>query len=183
MTIGTSLTLNVKPFEQGLDARLGLDVLIPERLGVAGEELLDAHCVCGGRRPVYAYVGCLHPKLGRIGFIVAHAWFRRDPHGVSRCDSGGLAGCKGGFAHLKPAEAHVALLKLSHSAKNPWVRYLLKEVRHAFGALREYLRGDPRRSAPSLRLRPIGASPTLGGTACRLNARWNICSAQPLDSA
>jgi hypothetical protein len=97
------------------------------------------------RRPVYAYVGCLHPKLGRIGFIVSQSWFLRDPHGVSRCDSGGLAGCVEGFGYLKPDEARAALLELSHSASHPWVRYLMKEVRDAFGELREYLRGRPPR--------------------------------------
>jgi hypothetical protein len=90
---------------------------------------------------VYAFVGCLHPALGRIGFIVSHDWFGRDPHGVSRCDSGGLLCGQGGFAHLTPDEARKALRVLSHPPSHPWVRDLLSEVREAFGQFRDYLRG------------------------------------------
>jgi hypothetical protein len=36
----------------------------------------------------------------------------------------------------------------------------------------------PRSSAvaPSLRLRPVGASPTVGGTVCRLSLGWSFCA-------
>src|ERR1022692_3442753 len=37
---------------------------------------------------------------------------------------------------------------------------------------------DPRRSAPSLRLRPVGAIPTGDGTAGRLSLGWSFCAPQ-----
>jgi hypothetical protein len=95
------------------------------------------------KRPVYAYVGCLHPDMGRIGIIMGYEWFVREPHGVSRCDTGGLAGCRGGFRHLSPAEAAAAVSSLSYSPPHPgWRQFLAKEVRTSFGVWKSYLRGD-----------------------------------------
>jgi hypothetical protein len=95
------------------------------------------------KRPVYAYVGCLHPKLGRIGFIVAQEWFNREPHGVTRCDTGGLAGRVEGFRYLDENEARIALAELSHAPTHPWKKDLIIEVRGAFGEFRRYLSGHP----------------------------------------
>lgn len=95
------------------------------------------------KRPVYSYVGCLHPELGRIGLIVAPEWFRREPHGVSRCDTGGLAGRIGGFRYLDEVEARNAVTDLSHRPCRPWRSDLLTEVAAAFVDFRGYLRGQP----------------------------------------
>lgn len=101
-------------------------------------------------RPVYAYVGCLHPALGRIGLVVSQDWFLRDPHGVTRCDTGGLAGRMGGFHHLDEAEATEALTQLTHAPTYAWQEGLATEVEGAFGAFRKYLSGDaPRASSLS----------------------------------
>jgi hypothetical protein len=98
--------------------------------------------IARNKRPVYVYVGCLHPKLGSIGFIVSRAWFGREPHGVTRCDSGGLVSGRWGFRHLEPAEAVAALLGLSHAPDIPWEEHLLFEVGDAFGEFRKYLSGE-----------------------------------------
>ncbi len=93
------------------------------------------------RRPVYAYIGCLHPALGRVGLIIERQWFDRDPHGVTRCDSGGLAGRMGSFAILADSEAADGLVGLSFTARGPWERALKSEIRQAFGTWRAYVEG------------------------------------------
>jgi len=98
------------------------------------------------RRPVYAYAAFLHPDLGRIGLIVGSEWFTRDPHGVSRCDSGGLAGCVGGFGHLTEDQAARALEDLTHVSPHRWEDAWVTEVKDAFGGFRGYIAGAaPRR--------------------------------------
>ena len=97
------------------------------------------------KRPVYAYVGCLHPALGRIGLILRRAGFWREPHGVSRCDTGGLAGRVEGFSCLTPTEAALAVKELSYPANVPWERHLNVEVAMAYGFVSgwtRYLRGE-----------------------------------------
>jgi hypothetical protein len=76
-------------------------------------------------------------------------WFNRDPHGVSRCDTGGLAGRIGGFKYLNEKQALKAVKKLSHRPRLPWRRYLGDELRRGFADLRSYLRGE----APKLKCR------------------------------
>lgn len=97
------------------------------------------------KRPVYAFVGCLHPPLGRIGLIISDNWFRREAHGVSRCDTGGLVGCIGGFGCLTTDEAEKAVVDLSHPPDDGWEQSFSVELRNAFGFFsgwRRYLRGE-----------------------------------------
>lgn len=94
------------------------------------------------KRPVYAYVGCLHEELGSIGLVITPEWFGKDAQGVSRCDTGGLIGKKGGFAHLEDEEAEKALNTLSHHPSYNWEEELHQEVESAFGGWPDYLRGN-----------------------------------------
>ncbi len=107
------------------------------------EELLG---IDPARRPVYAYVAFLHPALGSVGLIVTRGWFARDPHGVSRCDTGGLVGRIKGFRHLTVDQAERALKELTHLPSHPWEEALATEVTGAFGAFRGYISGATPRS-------------------------------------
>jgi hypothetical protein len=82
-----------------------------------------------GARPLYAYLGDLHPELGTVGLIVERSWLR-SLTGVTRCDSGGLGGRRGGFATLSPAEAASALSALSFSPTSlpSWPDEFAREV-------------------------------------------------------
>lgn len=96
-------------------------------------------------RPVYAYAGCLHPALGRIGLVLSCDWLTRGLQGGSRCDSGGLAGRFGGFGCLPsdPAVCKATLQTLSFTHTHDWHAELHREVAAAYGAaVRSYVRGD-----------------------------------------
>jgi hypothetical protein len=67
-----------------------------------------------GDRPVYAYLGDLHPALGTVGLVIERSWLRALT-GVTRCDSGGLVGRRGAFAALTDSEAIDALHTLTFS--------------------------------------------------------------------
>ena len=54
-------------------------------------------------RPIYAFLGNLHPQLGKAGLILSRDWMERSPPQVSRCDTGGLLGRVGDFAVRKDA--------------------------------------------------------------------------------
>lgn len=96
------------------------------------------------RRPVYAYVGCLHPALGTIGLILRQGWLTREPQGVSRCDTGGLAGRLGGFGALSNEEAEQAIVSLSLPISDSWSNYLDSEIDSAHaGGWMGYLQGVP----------------------------------------
>lgn len=97
-------------------------------------------------RPVYGYVGDLHPKLGRIGLIVSERWYRRSPLGVSRCDSGGLVGLHGAFGCIAKDAARAALLRLTMKESLTWGLRFRLEVFMCHGRLGgwlSYLRGQP----------------------------------------
>jgi len=64
-------------------------------------------------RPVYCYVGCLHPGLGTVGFIFDEACCSDGLQGVSRCDSGGLAGGIGPFVFVPEEDRESSLVELS----------------------------------------------------------------------
>jgi hypothetical protein len=67
----------------------------------AGAVVLRAEAWLGADpRPVYAYVGDLHPALGQVGLVIERQWADRAIQGASRCDSGGLAGGVGGFGGI-----------------------------------------------------------------------------------
>lgn len=80
-------------------------------------------------RPIYAYVGDLNPELGTIGLIIERQWLRTLT-GVTKCDSGGLAGRYGAFAALSPTEAMTALRDLSFMGMSiaTWAKAFADEV-------------------------------------------------------
>jgi hypothetical protein len=95
-------------------------------------------------RPVYAYVGYLHPELGTIGLVLRPSWLTRAPHGVSRCDTGGLAGCLGGFSAITSEEAKQAVVSLSLPIDDSWSAHLEQEINSAHpGGWINYLQGNP----------------------------------------
>ncbi|MBN8490332.1 MAG: hypothetical protein J0M00_02730 [Burkholderiales bacterium] len=112
------------------------------------EAVSDAELALGLQvRPVYAYVGDLHPALGRIGLILSGRWYRRLPLGVSRCDTGGLVGLKGGFGCLgKKERAEEVLSRLTMRRVPHWGLLFRMELFRCHGRLRgwlNYLRGLP----------------------------------------
>lgn len=93
-------------------------------------------------RPVYAYLGDLHPGLGTVGLIVDRSWCRA-LSGVTRCDSGGLAGRLGAFAALTEDEALDAVHALSFSGPSlpAWNAAFASEVDTAYPSTRAYVDG------------------------------------------
>ena len=112
--------------------------------------------LCGGKRVIYAYSGCLHPKLGTIGLIISPDWERRALHGASRCDSGGLTGRYGAFAHVNPAEVETALISLSFAADDGWQGAFEDELTSSYSSARLMWRA----TSPGT---PVG--PTCGASA------------------
>lgn len=102
-------------------------------------------------QPLYAYVGDLHPDLGAIGLVIARGWDADGAlSGITKCDSGGLAGGLGGFAAIgDDAQRADALLALSYPSEAPlnlWPRDFAKEVEGGWHASPEdYVRGAPPR--------------------------------------
>lgn len=64
-------------------------------------------------RPIYAYIGDLHPDLGCVGLIFSRDWGRREFEGGSRCDSGGLAEGHGHFCGVIRSKRDAALCAIS----------------------------------------------------------------------
>ena len=100
--------------------------------------------VSADARPVYAYVGDLHPALGTIGLVLERSWLR-DLTGVTRCDSGGLIGRRGAFDALSSAEAISALHTLTFwaSSLGGWEPAFDAEVTASYaGEVSAYVNGD-----------------------------------------
>lgn len=107
-------------------------------------------------RPVYAFVGDLHPELGSVGLIISRRWSERATQGVTRCDSGGLACGAGGFQFIETAIRDDALRSLSTPvtfAADDWDDRFAEEVSESYpepaayvdGAIPETAHwGDPR---------------------------------------
>jgi hypothetical protein len=95
------------------------------------------------QRPVYAYLGDLHPALGTVGVVIERAWCR-SLNGVSRCDSGGLGGRRGAFAVLSRHEAAQALIDLSFRSDtlSRWEASFEKEISDSFSSHNQYVCGD-----------------------------------------
>lgn len=95
-------------------------------------------------RPVYAYVGDLHPGLGQVGLLFACRWFARCAQGICRCDTGGLAGRRGGFAALRDEEVAEALAGVTLLAAQlpEWHAHFVQEVTGSYsGGLGDYVGG------------------------------------------
>lgn len=116
---------------------LGEEQLVPraptpeaEAAVFKAEQLLNAN-----PRPVYAYVGDLHPALGCVGLVFSSDWIRRVFQGATRCDSGGLIARKGAFETLPVDEVDDLLVNLSTPAtceNDQWELSFLAEVDSSF---------------------------------------------------
>jgi hypothetical protein len=104
----------------------------------AAEAILGA-----GTRPVYCFVGCLHPGLGTVGMIFDRACCDDGLQGVSRCDSGGLAGGIGVFAYVPEDDRGNSLIEMSFMGDRlaSWPDEFDEELASSYTAPAEYARG------------------------------------------
>jgi hypothetical protein len=94
-------------------------------------------------RPLYTFSGCLHPKLGTIGLVINPQCLDRCLQGVSRCDSGGLAGRQGAFVQIPEVEVATALQLLSFAGADPsWQTAFSDELSDSYTSIRGYVAGD-----------------------------------------
>jgi hypothetical protein len=97
-------------------------------------------------RPIYGYVGDLHPDLGSVGIILSPRWAERAIQGASKCDSGGLAGGKGCFVHVPESERDAALQSVSSPGAfevADWGTHFGDEVDQSYTrGLQGYVSGD-----------------------------------------
>lgn len=105
----------------------------------AAERLLGAD-----PRPVYCFVGCLHPGLGTVGLIFHRSCCDGRLQGVSRCDSGGLAGGVGTFVYVPVADREQSLLELSYKngELDEWIDAFTYEIAASYPSPVEYARGQ-----------------------------------------
>ncbi|HSK05212.1 MAG TPA: hypothetical protein VK932_28385 [Kofleriaceae bacterium] len=129
--LGHALRGGADAVEEAVDIVRGARPLLPRapadpRAVDAAESALG---ISPEDRPVYAYVGDLHPALGTVGLVIERSWLRALT-GVTRCDSGGLVGRRGAFAVLEDPEAIGALreLTLSGPALPAWEPAFTEEV-------------------------------------------------------
>lgn len=120
-----------------LDGTASLDARVPQVPAVVAraEALLERE---PGARPVYAYLGDLHPGLGTIGLILDHEWIDQRLQGVSRCDSGGLAGGLGDFGLVEESTRHEGGRELSTETSTSlslsgWIKTFEDEIVSSYG--------------------------------------------------
>lgn len=98
--------------------------------------------LCPDVSPIYAFMGCLHPKLGTIGLIISRDCLDR-LHGGSRCDSGGLTGRYGGFRAIPADQVEAQLRALSFfSAEIEWSSRFSAEISESYLQVRQYVDGS-----------------------------------------
>ncbi len=123
------------------------DTRLEPRLPVDPTTVLGAERILGALpRPVYAFVGSLHPDLGCVGLVLSRTWASRSVQGVTRCDSGGLFAGRGAFGCLVADESAAALVALSTPAMcaaADWEPHFAEEIdsRHP-GGVAGYVAGD-----------------------------------------
>jgi hypothetical protein len=93
--------------------------------------------------PIYAYLGLLHKALGTVGLIIGPSWVSRSVVGVSRCDSGGLAGGFGGFCCIKDREASLKELCYLGENLSHWQSHFIDELAQSYStADLDYVHGE-----------------------------------------
>lgn len=107
--------------------------------------VMAAEAVLGADpRPVYCYVGCLHPGLGTVGLIYDRSCCDTGLQGISRCDSGGLAGGVGMFVWVPEADRNTSLLELSYrdGELRDWSEAFIDEIKSSYASTDDYARGE-----------------------------------------
>ncbi len=94
-------------------------------------------------RPVYCYVGCLHPGLGTVGLIFDRSCCDSGLQGISRCDSGGLAGGVGTFVYVPEADRSGSLIELSYRGPEleAWLDAFANEIAGSYPSPVDYAQG------------------------------------------
>ena len=117
--LGHALRGGPEAVEEAVGIARGMIDLLPrppvDRDAVGAAE--SALGVTQDARPVYAYLGDLHPALGTVGLVLERSWLRDKLTGVTRCDSGGLIGRRGAFAMLTTDETAGTLQALTFSGE------------------------------------------------------------------
>lgn len=91
---------------------------------------------------VYTFAGCLHPKLGTIGIIITPDCLDGRLQGITRCDSGGLAGRRGAFGVVADDEVEDNLRSLSIDGDGPkWLEAFSDELAQSYPDVRAYVGG------------------------------------------
>lgn len=116
---------------------------LTDRMPSAPDAVERAEKVLGAQpRPVYTFAGCLHPRLGTIGLVIAPGCLARCLQGASRCDTGGFISGKGGFRHVDAALVEGALLDLSFPPADNWAGAFAAEIESSFASPFAYVRGE-----------------------------------------
>lgn len=92
-----------------------------------------------GNRPIYAYVGDIHPALGVVGLVIERDW---PVQSASRCDTGGLISGKGYFSAVEDSLQEQALRELTFSPPGVgWEEAFAQEMEQVHGGVEHYVRG------------------------------------------
>jgi hypothetical protein len=133
-----------------LEVEAAVDVVngtipLTARTPIESDAVQRAERVLGVKGPVvYAFAGCLHPKLGTIGLIINARCATTSLEGSTRCDSGGLAGRYGGFEHIADEDVDETLVLLSFLGSNAdaWRPSFADELTRSYSAPQEYVAGS-----------------------------------------
>ena len=142
--IGDNHTVTGSAALDALEIGLGRQTLAP-RDPTFSDAVRAAEAVLGADpRPVYCYLGCLHPGLGTVGLIFDRGCCDDGLQGISRCDSGGLVGGIGIFGYLPEDEREVELLALSFGPDHldGWPDQFDLELTSSYPSPERYALGD-----------------------------------------
>jgi hypothetical protein len=92
-------------------------------------------------RPIYAYLGDIHPDLGLVGLVIDRRW---PLDAISRCDSGGLFGGAGDFEAVPEPDRSATLQALSTPkglSKEQWEDFFDDEIDRLYPSVEDYVRG------------------------------------------
>lgn len=140
------LAVDEDALELAVHILLGRQELTPREPRDAEAVLLAEKILGADPRPIYAYVGDLHPDLGSVGLVISRTWSNRTLQGVTRCDSGGLANGIGCFVHIEERSRTDMLLALSSPRGfdlEDWEALFVDEVGQSYKrGCRDYIDGE-----------------------------------------
>ena len=142
--LGDSHSTNGNAAMDAIDIAYGT-IRLAARVPTDSDSVSAAESVLGASpRPVYCFVGCLHPGLGTVGLIFDRSCCDDTLQGVSRCDTGGLAGGVGTFVYVPVADRATALLELSYRDRqlDSWLDEFTDEISSSYPAATDYAQGE-----------------------------------------